>query len=99
MHRSGPRQAPPACSTGLATGNSIDNAGFRLTFTGGGSLTANSPITGTGAFVHNGSGTVVLAAANTYSGSTAITCSDGVFIGGRSRPSRHSPRAPLNGVT
>jgi fibronectin-binding autotransporter adhesin len=65
----------------LGPGSAVDNAGFRLSYTGGGSLTVNSPITGAGAFVHNGSGTLLVAAANTYSGSTAITGNGTIRLG------------------
>jgi autotransporter-associated beta strand protein len=54
-------------------GDSVNTNGFRLTFTGGGQVSVNSPIGGTGSMRHNGSGTVILAAANTYSGTTAVT--------------------------
>jgi autotransporter-associated beta strand protein len=65
----------------LGAGNAIDNAGFTVTYVGGGALQVNSPIVGAGAFTHNGSGGVTLTAANTYAGSTAITGNGSLQLG------------------
>ena len=59
-------------STGsLGTGNVVDNGG--LIFNRTGSMTINTPVTGSGSVTVQGGGTVILAQNNTYSGPTTIT--------------------------
>ena len=63
-------------------GDAIQTNGFRVSFTGGGTLRVNSPIAGTGgALAHGGSGVVTLTAANTYTGTTAITGNGSLRLG------------------
>ena len=56
----------------LTLSGGITNGGFASTFSGAGSITENGLITGAGALLKNGSGTLALAAGNTYSGGTTI---------------------------
>ncbi len=63
-------------------GDAIQTNGFQVSFTGGGTLRVNSPIAGTsGALAHGGSGVVTLTAANTYTGTTAITGNGSLRLG------------------
>ncbi|MFZ4734193.1 MAG: beta strand repeat-containing protein, partial [Pirellulales bacterium] len=63
-------------------GDAIETNGFRVSFTGGGTLRVNSAIAGTGgALAHGGSGVVTLTAANTYTGTTAITGNGSLRLG------------------
>jgi autotransporter-associated beta strand protein len=56
----------------VASGDSIDLASHTLTIEGSGTHTVNDGITGTGGLIKIGSGTTTLAAANNYSGATAV---------------------------
>ena len=56
----------------VASGDSIDLASHTLTIEGSGTHTVNDGITGTGGLTKIGSGTTTLAAANNYSGATAV---------------------------
>jgi len=63
-------------------GDAIQTNGFQVSFTGGGTLRVNSPIAGTGgALAHGGTGVVTLTAANTYTGTTAITGNGSLRLG------------------
>jgi len=63
-------------------GDAIQTNGFQVSFTGGGTLRVNSPIAGTGgAIAHGGTGVVTLTAANTYTGTTAITGNGSLRLG------------------
>jgi fibronectin-binding autotransporter adhesin len=63
-------------------GDAIQTNGFRVSFTGAGTLRVNSPIAGTGgALAHGGTGVVTLTAANTYTGTTAITGNGSLRLG------------------
>ncbi|MEI6657003.1 MAG: autotransporter-associated beta strand repeat-containing protein [Planctomycetota bacterium] len=62
--------------------DAIQTNGFKLTIAASGTLTVNSPIAGTGgALAHGGSGVVTLTAANTYTGTTAITGNGSLRLG------------------
>ena len=63
-------------------GDAIQTNGFQVSFTGAGTLRVNSPIAGTGgALAHGGTGVVTLTAANTYTGTTAITGNGSLRLG------------------
>jgi fibronectin-binding autotransporter adhesin len=65
----------------LGPGDAIQTNGFRVSFTGGGTLRVNSPIAGGGSLAHGGTGVVTLTAANTYTGTTAITGNGSLRLG------------------
>jgi autotransporter-associated beta strand protein len=56
----------------VASGDAVDLASHTLTIEGSGTHTVNDGITGTGGLTKIGSGTTTLAAANSYSGATAV---------------------------
>ena len=56
----------------VGSGDAIDLASHTLTIEGSGTHTVNDGITGTGGLTKIGSGTTTLAAANNYSGATAV---------------------------
>jgi autotransporter-associated beta strand protein len=57
----------------LTLSGTLTNGGFALTIMGAGNITANGVISGTGGLIKNGTGTLVLSAANTFSGSTTVS--------------------------
>lgn len=63
------------------SGITLDLAANSGTFAGGGTTRVNRPIVGTGAVISNGSGVLTLAAANTYTGSTAIMNNGRIELG------------------
>jgi fibronectin-binding autotransporter adhesin len=66
----------------LTLSGAIANGGFAATFDGPGNITANGLISGTGSLVKNGSGTLTLAASNTFSGGATLNGGTTVVFGG-----------------
>jgi fibronectin-binding autotransporter adhesin len=66
----------------LTLSGAIANGGFGATFDGPGNITANGLISGTGSLVKNGSGTLTLAASNTFSGGATLNGGTTIVFGG-----------------
>jgi autotransporter-associated beta strand protein len=62
-----------AASGNLVFDQPVDNGGYTLGFTGSQNTTMNGVISDTGGLTESGSGSVTLAAANTYSGPTTVS--------------------------
>lgn len=65
-------------ATGLVEGNILNNAELAVNLSGG-SVLPNF-VTGTGSFVHSGTGALTVSSANTYSGLTSITSPSGILV-------------------
>lgn len=65
-------------TTGIVSGTIVNNAQLSVKLAGGESF-ANL-VTGTGSFVHEGSGTLTLTAQNTFSGTTSISSASGSLV-------------------
>jgi autotransporter-associated beta strand protein len=65
-------------TTGVVSGTIVNNAQLSVKLAGG--ETFGNLVTGTGSFVHEGSGTLTLTAQNTFSGTTSISSASGTLV-------------------